>query len=169
MSDSDFPHAPGCFASALTYKPEAPECQTCAFAAACGPRSQQKLADLRVKFGIVAPEKKPVADKGFTIPVKTAALLARIDRLGVNVAEALAEGLNPFGKAAPPFLALTCHLLLRMPHGLTRRELELALETKLDWTRETAAAHALQAVQALVALGAVDEIEGRVLRRTDND
>lgn len=169
MSDSEFPYAPGCFASALTYKTEAPECQSCAFAAACGPRSQKKLAELRVKFGIVVPETKAVADKGFTVPVKTAALLARIARLGVNVGETLAAGANPFVAKGPPFLALTCHLLIHLPRGLTRRELETALQTKLDWTRETAAAHALQAVQALVALGAADEIDGRIIRRTDND
>lgn len=168
MTDSEFPHAPGCFASALTYKPAAPECQTCAFAAACGPRSEKKLAELRVKFGIVAPDKKTVSDKGFTVPVKTAALLARIARLGVNVADALADGINPFVGKGPAFMALTCHLLIRLP-GLTRRELEESLEKKLGWTRETAISHTLQAVQALVAMGAADEIEGRIIRRTNND
>lgn len=174
MSDeAEFPHAPGCFGSALTYQQDAPECQSCAFAAACGPRSQQRLIELRARFNIQPPAEKSRVKKpatgDFYMPVKVAALLARINGFGVDVAAAIRRGDNPFLTTGPRFLAVTTHLLTRYEDGVTRENLVAVLQAKLNWTQGTAAAHALQAVQALIALGVADETNGRLIKKTQRN
>ncbi len=172
MTDPQNLHAPGCFGSALTFKGDAPECATCSFAAACGPRSHAQLEKLREKFGIVVPrpagaKTRAKPEKNFYMPVKVAAVLERVARSGVDVIGDVARNVNPFSQG-PNFLALACHLMLKREVGVPRDMLITAMETQFNWTRATAAAHALQAVQALVALGVADEIDGSLVKRNGN-
>lgn len=165
MSEKGFENAPGCFASALTFRADTEECQTCSFKAACAPRSIANLEALRIKFGIKAPESKG-EKRSFAVPVKTAALLEKITSLGVDIPAAFAKNVNPFTHtAAPKFIKLAAHILLRREHGVMRKEMTEAFAMQFGWASETAASHSLQAVQALVALGVADEIEGRIKRR----
>jgi hypothetical protein len=170
----DNPDAPGCYGSALTFKADASECRTCQFAGACGPLSQERLASLRARLGIVEPTRRtfkaPVAKLAETtpgptltsdLPKKVEAELQRIERNGIIITTALKEGRNPFeAKRKPAFLFLTCHLLLGLKRGITRAELRHALQRKLNWTEGTAAAHATQAAQVLVAAGAAYDVDG---------
>ena len=169
MREKGFENAPGCFASALTFRADAEECQTCSFSAACAPRSIANLEALRAKFGIKAPESKG-EKQSFAVPVKTAALLDKITSLGLDIKGAFAKDVNPFAQsAAPNFIKLAAHILIRREQGLMRKELATAFALQFEWTPETAASHALQAVQAFVALGVVDETDGRIKRRRMNN
>ena len=162
--------APGCFGSAIACVPDNAECRSYPFASLCEPQSRETRAKPFERLGIAPkPEKprvvRPRPERGAAmmgLPKKVEELLARIDRAGIKVTEALARGENPF-TATPAFLRVTCHLLLRIPAGISRDDLRMALMTKLNWTHGTAAAHAVQAAQALVALGAAVEINGKLM------
>lgn len=163
--------APGCYGSALTYSADGPECRSCMFAATCKPLSLERRTALRAKLGI--PDRAPVPAKVrtqpasdgaslmSTLPKKVGEAVQRIERMGVKVTEALRQGVNPF-TTKPAFLRLTCHLLLRMPDGFDRQSLKHGLMRKLDWSEGTASSHAAQAFQILVALGAAEEINGKL-------
>ncbi|MCP1540015.1 hypothetical protein [Methylorubrum extorquens] len=168
---------PGCYGFALSFRAEAPECIACPFAADCEQAGAEQLARRRAELGIVVKEKKPKvmraprvapADGHATavltdgLPKKVEELLTRIERAGIRVTEALAKRENPF-TASPQFLRVTCHLLLNMQAGIDRKTLKVAFEKKLGWSEGTAAAHATQAFQALTALGAATEQNGRLV------
>ncbi|SER28827.1 hypothetical protein SAMN05216548_114111 [Faunimonas pinastri] len=167
--------APGCYGSALTFKAEAAECKTCVFAANCGPLSAANMAYVRAKLGIVERKTKtamraerpkkldpaPAIQLTSNLPKKVEELLARFERAGIKVTERLSAGENPFEKT-PVFMRVACHLLLRLPSGFDRNMLRQALQSKLGWSSATAASHAIQACQALVALGAAEEMNGRL-------
>lgn len=169
MTDLSQRLAPGCFGIGLIYKAEANECRVCPFQERCGPLAAERLAALRLKLGIV--EKRPVVAKStvrpapakpqtsMALPKKVEELMVRIERAGIKVTETLARGENPF-QSKPFFMRIACHLLLRIPAGISRDQLKSALMSKLDWGDGTAAAHALQAVQLLEALGAAKEEDG---------
>jgi len=95
------------------------------------------------------------------VPKKVEDLLGRIERRNIYVRDTLLRGVNPFASGKPQFLFVACELLLRSKTGVTKEILTEALIRKLHWTRESAAAHALQATQALRALGATIEENGR--------
>ena len=165
---------PGCYGQALTFNESLADCKSCPFAGDCKIASGEALARLREAHGIVVHRKRerskptPTAPSSgaLTLPKKVEELLARIERAGVRVGEALRERRNPFGKDFP-FLRITAHLLLVVPFGVTRENLVTGFEQRLNWSRGTAAAHATQAFQALVALGVAEEIDGRLnLKRT---
>jgi len=161
--------APGCFASPIIYQKNTIECSTCTFQNRCAPQSEQRLADLRLKFGIVTkkqslarPEKVAVDGSiSLDLPKKVGELLERFERLGISVTDNLAKGLNPF-QSSPQFMRVTCHLLLRVKHGISKADLCHAFITKMNWSKTTATAHSIQAFQALNALGATYEIDDRL-------
>ncbi len=169
----DQPHAPGCFGSALCFQAGSPECSSCPFQGACQPAAQRRTQELRTLLGLALKEPRlkkpimpPVAPDAAqrTLPKKVEELLGRIERAGIRVTDSLNAGLNPFAKG-PTFLKMACHLLLRMPEGFTRQQLQQGLMTKLAWTQATANAHATQACQLLIAVGAAKLINGKLVRK----
>lgn len=169
---------PGCFGYALAYRAEAAECNSCPFATQCAEIAAAQLARRRAELGIVVREKPKVQrpQRAATevhatgvltegLPKKVEELLARIERAGISVTTALSKGENPF-TTSPAFLRVTCHLLLNMRAGIDRATLKTAFVRKLGWSEGTAAAHATQAFQALTALGAAIESNGRLTLRT---
>lgn len=168
---------PGCFGFALSFREEAAECISCPFASDCSRIGAEQLARRRAALGIVVKEKPKAKPRpapahvehatGFFtdgLPKKVEELLGRIERAGISVTAALARRENPFTKD-PAFLRVTCHLLLHMSAGVDRATLKSAFVKKLGWSEGTAAAHATQAFQALIALGAASENNGRLTLR----
>jgi hypothetical protein len=167
MSDSDFlAHAPGCFSSALLYKPLTVECRTCMFVKDCGPRSILRLEKLRAEFGIVVPsstKSKTTAEPDQSglcgTPKKVAELMERFERANIFVSR-LTKGENPFdARKKPAFLFIACHLLLR-GGSQSKETLAYAFETKFGWAPATARSHVLQTYQVLIGLGACVESNG---------
>lgn len=163
----DETQAPGCYGSALTFDVGSAECSQCMFAAQCGPKSEARMRYLREKLQLPMP--KPKAKQvintqpqvvEMSLPKKVVELLERIERASVRVTESLAAGRNPFIK--PAFMRVTCHLLLHLKDGIDTPTLTMALAKKLEWQTGTAAAHAIQARQALIALGAAVEHNGKL-------
>lgn len=172
----DISHAPGCFGSALMYRPVSNECGTCMFREACAPISAERLARIRAKYDIrprkVAqtapiPALPPGTEAFVANPKKVEELMGRLERAGISITDKLAKGINPFAELKRPvFLNIACHLLLRLTSGLHRDTLRTAYEQKLGWSKATAAAHALQVFQLLVALDAATDTNGTLqLRR----
>jgi hypothetical protein len=171
--------APGCYGMSMCYREGTAECGTCPFASSCGPLAAQQLAMLRAELGVVMPKRKPVdkPQKAAAIvpaavmeltnglPKKVAAWIAYIEREGIKVTDALTKGENPFRGKRPPFMAITCHLLLKLPQGVSRDLLARCLQEKLSWSAETTAAHVTQVRQILTALGAIDEVDGMIKLR----
>jgi hypothetical protein len=136
----------------------------------------QALADLRRELGVAEPPAPPPVDNPILtnnavhptamvapIPKKVMELVEKLDRAGIKVTEAIANGKNPFSDKQK-FLKIACFFLLRFQGGVKREALELALMTGMDWSKGTAAAHALQASQLFQALGVATEMNG-VIRR----
>lgn len=164
------PFAPGCFGSALAYQGDNSFCRACVFQAECEPLHQQTLAALRARFGIkVAALAKAATDKNggaLAVPQKVQALIERFERCGIRITEKLAEGQNPFASNFA-FMKIACHLLLKLGRPVDRKMLTAAFTSKLDWAPPTAESHARMAFQALIHIGAVDEIDGRIqIRRS---
>ena len=157
--------APGCFAVPLIYKATAKECAECIFGSQCGPKAAARLAVLHEHYGIkpkVASDRASPAKTESGLPTKVEELVAKIQGTGIDIGRLLREKHNPF-KTKPAFLKLACHLLLAIPAGISRENLRYSFQSKLNWTEGTAAAHVLQTVQALVALGAAEEFNGRLI------
>jgi hypothetical protein len=175
MIDPDKPRfAPGCFGGALTYNPAGMECKSCAFAADCSVISVARTNRLRAELGLAVDKPKTVKKPAASAPVSSASptmtaslpkkvqdLLGRIERSGVKVAETLAKGENPFPTIG--FLKLTAHVLLKRPEGVDRQMLRTCLEHKFGWGEASAAPHATQAFQVLIALGVATETNGRLV------
>jgi hypothetical protein len=163
--------SPGCFGSALAFDEAAPVCSVCAFAAQCKPIHELNLKTMRERLGIPAPKitqraKRDTADQqGMTVPVKTQALIEKIERAGIRVTESFASGLNPFTDMGSNFLKIVGHMLLKSPRPLARNDFAMAFQMKLNWSQGTADSHARMAMQALQYIGAVDEIDGTVTLR----
>jgi hypothetical protein len=128
---------------------------------------------LRAELGVVVPERKqaekpaqaaaivpPKMEYTNGLPKKVAAWIAYIEREGIKVTEGLTKGENPFKGKRPSFLAIACHLLLKLPEGVNRDLLTRSFQQKLSWSPDTTAAHVTQARQILMAIGAVDDIDG---------
>jgi hypothetical protein len=166
--------APGCYGMGTLFKAESNECSTCPFGATCGPKAALQLERIRAEMGIVvkvAPPKRLVKNPtvsptalALNLPKKVAELMTRIDAAGIKVTEALAQGLNPF-TTRPSFLRVTCHLLLKLPMGISRDLLCTCFMSKLNWSKGTADAHVIQAVQYLKAVGAANEVDGSLRLR----
>lgn len=161
--------APGCFGLAMTYRESARECAACPFASACAPLAESNLATLRAELGIVlspsAIKKKLAASIKDSappaLPVKVVAHIARLDRLGIKLAPALARGENPFEvNQRPAFLRIACHLLLKLKDGVSRDLLAQCFRQRLEHSPDTAAAHAKQTFQILEAVGVARERNG---------
>lgn len=173
---TDLHLAPGCYGFALSFKEGSAECSTCQFAARCQVIGTEQLARRRLELGITAKpvkERKPrvvaaaveaVAGSTLTggLPKKVEELMQRIERAGIRVTEGLREGRNPFLGQKPAFLSVACHLILNIEQGVDRATLNKAFQKKLNWSEGTAAAHTTQAFQALIALGAAHEANGRL-------
>lgn len=171
---------PGCFGFALSYRAESAECISCPFAAHCARVSAEQLARRRNELGIKPKEPRavrPARPQAPTeahatgvltegLPKKVEELIDRIERAGISVTAALSRRENPF-TTSPAFLRVTCHLLLHLQAGIDRATLKTAFVRKLGWSEGTAAAHATQAFQALTALGAATEQNGRLTLRTE--
>jgi hypothetical protein len=171
--------APGCYGMSMCFREETAECSTCPFASSCGPLAAAQLAMLRAELGVVIPERKtapkprpatpgvPAAVMELTngLPKKVAAWITYLEREGIKVTEALAKGENPFKGKRPAFMAIACHLLLKLPQGVSRDLLNQCFREKLSWSAETTAAHVTQARQILIAIGAVDEVDGMIKLR----
>lgn len=172
MTDQhDLSLAPGCYGMGLTFQAESAECRSCPFAVRCGEASANMLADLRAELGITTPAppktrpKREVSgdDLTSTLPVKVQALMERIERAGIRVTEALARGENPIPEKGIPFLRVAFHLLLRLQGNTIHRDLlQSAFQKKLNWAPSTAAAHVVQTIQVLAALGAAEEHNGTI-------
>lgn len=149
---------------------------SCPFSEGCAKVGAEQLIRRRAELGIVAKAPRPkvvrtprvvtepqmaagVLTEG--LPKKVEELLVRIERAGIRVTEALNKRENPF-TTTPAFLRVTCHLLLHLRGGIDRKTLMQAFVKKLGWSEGTAAAHATQAFQALTALGAAAEQNGRL-------
>lgn len=167
----DLTLAPGCFGWALAFNPDTNECKACPFAAQCSPAADAALVKLRESTGVPTLSKLPpararrqaeVAAIGMApaLPVKVQALVDVIERKGLKVGESLRAGMNPFDK--PAFLRVAAHLLLKLPGGLDRRTLSMALQHKLEWGEATANAHASQVFALLPAIGAGVVMNGKM-------
>lgn len=166
--------APGCFGGALTYNPVGTECMSCIFADQCAPVSYEALCTLRKRLGKKAPAPfKPRQDPnmvnakcvdGLAVPRKIDDHLSRWERRGLRVAPALKAGKNPFDGKKPRWMAVACDVVLQH-RTVTRDQLATAFVDNLNWTQETAAAHARSASQALTACGAAVETDGRLTLR----
>jgi hypothetical protein len=169
---------PGCFGQALTYSENIVECRGCPFATSCKTEHLLALARMREEHGIVIHTKphktasvsstSVTSGSEMTLPKKVESLLANFERAGIKVSEAFAVGVNPFAGIGPKFMRITAHALLRLPGGILRAELINFFETKLKWSKGTAAAHATQAFQALIALGVAEELNGRLIKKRMN-
>lgn len=175
--DLDVSLAPGCYGMSMCYREGTAECGTCPFASSCGPLAAKQLAMLRAELGVVVPVKKsaekpaaaaserPTMELTNGLPKKVAAWIEFIEREGIKVTETLRRGENPFRGKRPSFLAITCHLLLKMPNGVHRDLLTRCFQDKLSWSAETTASHVTQTRQILLAIGAVDENDGLIKLR----
>lgn len=166
--------APGCFGSALAYDDAAPICTVCKFSAECQPLHATNLKALRESLGIPDSgvrkrkvENAPAGEAGMTMPVKTKALINRIEGAKLRVTESFANGVNPFANMGSNFLKIVGHLLLKSPRPLTRQDFAMAFQMKLNWSQGTADSHARMAIQALQYIGAIDEVDGAVKLRRD--
>ena len=162
------PNAPGCFASALAFKKDNPICQRCPFGVDCEPQHIANLAELRSKLGIKlkpqpTPAKRP--ERGIDgLPKKTQELVTRLEAMNLNIVSSLKSGANPFPSSIS-FMRIAAHILIKLGF-VEPKMLTMSFATKLNWSPETAAAHARMAIQALVHIGAVDLSDGRAeLRR----
>lgn len=167
--------APGCYGMGTLFKEGSNECSTCPFGSTCGPLAEAQLLRIRAELGISPPKAKRVksvikapsvnpAVFALNLPKKVRELMGRIEGAGIKVTEALARRENPFA-TKPQFLRVTCHLLLKLPGGFERDLLRTCFMTKLNWSKGTADAHVIQAVQVLKALGAAEEVNGSLRLR----
>lgn len=171
--------APGCFGKALAFNPTLQECVTCPFLSRCEPEATTERERLQIKLGIkpkghvrkqqpsAKPASTPTTGATFSkdLPIKVAAMLKSFERAKLKITESLSRGQNPFDKANPVYMRLTCHILLHYTSGVDRTVLRTAMQKKLGYTEATAAALATQAVQALAAVGAIDEYNGKITIR----
>lgn len=165
---------PGCYGSALTYQEDSPVCRQCPYAQNCAPLSIASSERIRLKFGHAI--KKPAAKKPKAAPVKVGLVpvlsahvqnvLAFLEDSKVVVTEALRDGRNPI-KEKPLFLRVACHMLLRTTNGLDRATLSQGLIQAMKCTPREAEAYAFNAFQVLIALGALQEVEGRYWIKKD--
>jgi hypothetical protein len=162
-------YSPGCFGSALTFKATDLVCQRCPYATQCKPAHEQALAQLRHKFGIAVAETPapvpaaPVAldPAALSLPKKVQDLLMKLDRGNYDVVGKLQRGENPFG-AAIPFMAVACHVLLRLGRPMDRDFLATAFMKKFGWQKQTADEHARIAIYGLMYVGAVVSNDGLI-------
>lgn len=170
------PFAPGCYGSALAFDGESPVCQSCKFAQTCKVLHMENLAELRNRMGVKSKRAnaKPVvqqptsAPAALTVPKKVQEIVDKLERAKIRVTEGFAEGRNPFmALQGANFLKIAGHLLLKMDRPLDRQTLSFAYQQKLDFTEGTADSHARMAMQALIHIGAVHNIDGLIaLRRS---
>lgn len=165
-------HAPGCYGSALAYREGDPQCVSCPFVENCAPLSTERLALLRAEYGIKPPKREvkgsivtPVGEQ-LSVPVKVMELIGRIERAGIAMKRDLMRGVNPFN-SKPAFLRVACHLLLRIPQGVSRAQLTMAFAHKFEWSPETAMTHTSVAIQTLKAVGAIDDRDGKIILRRE--
>lgn len=169
--------APGCYGMSMCFREGSTECSTCPFAASCKPAAEAQLAMVRAELGVIVPKRKEIQKPqpgaaGATmqltngLPKKVAAWLGYIEREGIKINEALARHENPFRGKRPAFLAIACHLLLKLPQGVSRDLLTQCFCEKLNWSTETTAAHITQTRQILAHVGAIEEVDGMIKLRT---
>jgi len=161
---------PGCFGSAITFKEGSTECSNCPFNVECKPLSEASIANLRAKLGIVVKKQasrtviEVKQEEGPTVtsylPKKVEALVAYVVNNKIDVRGSMLKGVNPFNPT-PKWLFITCHLLLRIPGGVTEDILREAFEKKLNWTKDTAISYVAQARHLLTFLGVIDAIDGK--------
>lgn len=178
---TDIPHfAPGCFGSALAFKEDDSVCMGCVFKAECQPIHLEARAALRARLGIKLPEEikaaRPAKPKvefldqseaALALPVKVQELVDKLDRGGYDVVNKLQAGENPFG-ASLKFMKVAAHLLLgfaKANRPLDAEVLTTAFVKTLGWQESTAQAHTRMAIQALTHIGAVDNLQGKIVLR----
>lgn len=161
--------APGCFGSALAFNQDNAICKACIFADKCQPLHEENLGRLRAHFGIVPkaekkPKKEMVSSIGLAVSEKTRQLIDKLDRGSFNVIENLRKGVNPFDRSMPSMMLAT-HLLIglnRMNKSLTRPMLAAKYVSALGLKENTADAYARMNIEALIHIGAVENVDGAI-------
>jgi hypothetical protein len=149
----DLSLAPGCYGNGLLYDASNAVCGACPFVGRCGPEGAERLARSRERLGLVPPPSRALE-----------ALMQAIARAGINVAEVLRCGQNPFERN-PPFLRIACHLLLRKHDGISREVLTRVFEQRLGWGIGKSRQHAVVTMQFMAAVGATYEFEDAMYLR----
>ncbi len=179
---TDIPYlAPGCFGSALIFKGDDMVCTACVMRSQCEPVHMLALEQLRASLGITAPVAKPKVKIAATqaerddptrmaLPKKVRELLEAIDRARYNIKGNMLNGVNPFaGQPKMRFMLVACHLILSLSEKrpITQRDFVTGFISKLHHSPQTAEAHARMAVQVLMHVGAIDNVDGVLkLRRS---
>jgi hypothetical protein len=163
-------HSPGCFGSALAFESTAPVCTVCKFASECKPLHLENLEALRVALGVTTKvkavaKKAEVQGEGLTMPVKTQALIDKLNDGDFKITESLRAGKNPFEGVGMAFMRVVAHLLLRAQAPIARDHIAFALATTMKWQSTTADSHARMAMQALEHIGAVESVNGAIILR----
>lgn len=161
--------SPGCFGSALGFRATDMLCRRCEFAAQCEPVHVLMKEQLREKFGIVAKkvkapvEKKavPVDPVAIVLPKKLQDLLDRLNNFGFDIINKLSRKVNPFDQSMPG-LWVACALLTKMDMPISRDLLTTALMRKMKWQEPQARESASIAVYALLHVGAVRSLDGKI-------
>ena len=142
---------------------------TCPFKDRCHPIAKASreamLARLRPKTVAKPAEAAAPGPTGSALPKKVMEWMQRIERAGIQVAESIRGGRNPFKPGQCKHLYIACQFLLGCKGGFYRSLLQKQLEKHCGWSEGTAAAHALQAVQILKAYHIADEVNGVVKMR----
>lgn len=156
--------APGCFGSALAFNGDDMICRTCMFCSQCEPVHDLAKAQLRKHFGIdiKEPKKKHFVTEDGTvevvIPKRTQIIIDRINNANFDIVGNLQRGVNPF-IGSMKFLAVACHLLLRMP-ALKQENIVAGCVYALKCQTNTAEAYARVAIQVLTHVGAIETNDG---------
>lgn len=170
--------SPGCFGSALAFKRDDVACRSCKFAELCEPAHLEAQRVLRERYGIQttqevirekneraaeekAARRQALDPAALTLPKKVQDLILRIDRGNYDIVGKLQRGENPFGKAIP-YMAVICHLLLRVREPFGRDYVAAAFARKFEWAPGTADAHARMAIKVLEHVGAIDHTDGQI-------
>lgn len=163
--------APGCFGSALAFEANDMICGHCVFASQCEPVHALAKMELRKRFGIEIKESKKTTIRHedgtveTVLPKRTQLFIDRINNANFDIVGKLQRGVNPFGTSMK-FLAVACHLLLRMP-SVKHEHITAACIHSLKCQQNTAEAYARIAVQVLTHVGAVRINDGVMTIKRD--
>lgn len=106
-SDSDVFYRPGCFGSAVCYKPGTPICDACPFIDSCGPVALARKAFLKDKFAIREERPNKKTEVFFDV---VDLFLQDLDRQGIDLS-LLKSGKCPFDKRPDDLTARVAFLL----------------------------------------------------------
>lgn len=171
---------PGCYSSPLCFDATTTPCSVCNWRHDCGPASIKVSDQLRERFGIdkvgarkAAPARKPIMVAPATVkpvtivdgslPKKAMDLIQSMQRMGVDLADAVKNNRNPFLTRPPAYMRTLVARLL--DGGFTRREAKDLLMKVHGWTEPTASSHMSFAVAAMISLGVAKEEDGCIVKK----